>query len=222
MRKLFWIIVFSISMALVEAGIVIYLRAIYYPEGFSFPLEMMATRHFVVEIGREAATIFMLISVSALIGKKFWEKFAYFLICFGFWDIFYYIWLKIAIGWPLSLLDWDILFLIPLPWIGPVIAPVTIAIMMISAGIFIIFLFKRGYDFQPSSLAWFLTIIGTLIILYSFMRDIGASLHQHIPLPYRYEALIAGEILYLLAIFTSWRNTVYKSSEVCQSRPVSR
>lgn len=222
MRKLFWIIVFSISMALVEAGIVIYLRAIYYPEGFSFPLEMMATRHFVVEIGREAATIFMLISVSALIGKKFWEKFAYFLICFGFWDIFYYIWLKIAIGWPLSLLDWDILFLIPLPWIGPVIAPVTIAIMMISSGIFIIFLFKRGYDFQPSSLAWFLTIIGTLIILYSFMRDIGASLHQHIPLPYRYEALIAGEILYLLAIFTSWRNTVYKSSEVCQSRPVSR
>ncbi|RLB27077.1 MAG: hypothetical protein DRG66_05990, partial [Deltaproteobacteria bacterium] len=186
MRKLFWIIVFSISMALVEAGIVIYLRAIYYPEGFSFPLEMMATRHFVVEIGREAATIFMLISVSALIGKKFWEKFAYFLICFGFWDIFYYIWLKIAIGWPLSLLDWDILFLIPLPWIGPVIAPVTIAIMMISSGIFIIFLFKRGYDFQPSSLAWFLTIIGTLIILYSFMRDIGASLHQHIPLPYRY------------------------------------
>ncbi len=222
MRKLFWIIVFSISMALVEAGIVIYLRAIYYPEGFSFPLEMMATRHFVVEIGREAATIFMLISVSALIGKKFWEKFAYFLICFGFWDIFYYIWLKIAIGWPLSLLDWDILFLIPLPWIGPVIAPVTVAIMMILAGLFIIILFKRGYDFQPSPLAWFLTIIGTLIILYSFMRDIGASLHQHIPLPYRYEALIAGEILYLLAIFTSWRNTVYKSSEVCPSRPVSR
>ncbi|TET93053.1 MAG: hypothetical protein E3J28_04975 [Desulfobacteraceae bacterium] len=156
MRKLFWIIVFSISMALVEAGVVIYLRAIYSPEVFAFPLEMMATRHFVVEIGREAATIFMLISVSALIGKKFWEKFAYFLICFGFWDIFYYIWLKIAIGWPLSLLDWDILFLIPLPWIGPVIAPVTIAIMMISAGLFIIFLFKKGYDFQPSSLAWVL------------------------------------------------------------------
>ena len=214
MRKLFWIIVFSISMALVEAGVVIYLRAIYSPEAFTFPLNIfniITKRHFIVEIGREAATILMIISVAALSCKRFWEKFAYFLICFGFWDIFYYIWLKIAIGWPLSLLDWDILFLIPLPWIGPVIAPVTIAIMMISAGLFIIFLFKKGYDFQPSSLAWFLTIIGTLIILYSFMRDIGASLHQHIPLPYRYEALIAGEILYLLAIFTSWRNTVHKS-----------
>jgi len=211
MRRLFWIITFSISMALVEAGIVIYLRDIYYPEGFSFPLEMISIRHFVIEIGREAATILMLISVSALIGKRFWGKFAYFLICFGVWDIFYYIWLKITIGWPLSLLDWDILFLIPLPWIGPVIAPISVAILMILAGLFILFLFKRGYDFQPSSLAWIMTIIGTLIILYSFIKDTGASLHQHMPLPYRYEALIAGEILYILAMFISWKNTVYKS-----------
>jgi len=210
-KKFFWILVFGISMALVEAGIVIYLRALYYPEGFSFPLKIITTRHFIFELAREAATILMLISVSAFIAKTFWEKFAYFLILFGLWDIFYYIWLKIAIGWPLSLLDWDILYLIPLPWISPVIAPVTIAIMMIFAGIFIIFLFKRGHDFRPSLLAWVMTIIGTLIILYSFMRDTGASLHQHMPLPYKYEALIAGEILYILAIFASWRNTVYKS-----------
>jgi len=212
-RKLFWIMVFSISMALVEAGIVIYLRALYYPEGFSFPLKIITTRHLIFELARETATILMLISVSALIGKSFWEKFAYFLILFGFWDIFYYIWLKIAIGWPLSLLDWDILFLIPLPWIGPVIAPVTIAIMMILAGLFILFLFKKGYDFWPSPLAWVMTIIGTIIILYSFMRDTGASLHQHMPLPYRYEALIAGEIFYILAMLISWRNTIYKSMQ---------
>jgi len=211
MRRLFWVTVFSISMALVEAGVVIYLRALYYPEGFSFPLAILTTRHFIFEIARETATILMLISVSTLIGKRFWERFAYFLICFGVWDIFYYIWLKIAIGWPLSLLDWDILFLIPLPWIGPVVAPVTIAIMMILAGLFILFLFKRGYDFRPSFFAWVMTIIGTLVILYSFMRDTGASLHQHMPLPYRYEALIAGEIFYILAMFISWKNTVYKS-----------
>lgn len=198
-------------MAFVEAGVVIYLRSLYYPDGFAFPLEIITRSHLIVEIGREAATILMIISVAALTGKRFWEKFAYFLICFGFWDIFYYIWLKVVIGWPSSLLDWDILFLIPLPWIGPVIAPVTIAIMMILAGLLITFLYKRGYDFQPSSLAWILTIIGTLIILYSFMRDTGAGLHQHMPLPYIYEALIAGEILYLLALFFAWRNTVYKS-----------
>jgi hypothetical protein len=211
MRKFFWITAFSISMGLVEAGIAIYLRAVYYPDGFSFPLKMIRMRHFILELGREAATIVMLISVSALISKKFWEQFAYFLVCFGIWDIFYYVWLKIAIGWPVSLLDWDVLFLIPLPWIGPVIAPVSVAVMMILAGLFIIFLFDKGYDFRPSFLAWILTIIGTLIILYSFMRDIGAGLHQHMPLPYRYEALLTGEFLYLVAIVSSWKNTVSKA-----------
>ncbi len=172
---------------------------------------MITARHLIVELGREAATIFMLLSVAALIGKRFWEKFAYFVICFGFWDIFYYLWLKLALGWPSSLLDWDILFLIPLPWIGPVIAPVSIAIMMILAGLLIIALYKRGYDFRPSFLTWVLTIIGTLTILYSFMRDTGAGLHQQMPLPYRYDLLIAGEILYVLALFLAWRNTVHKS-----------
>jgi len=211
MRKIFWILVFSIAMALVEAAVVAYLRALYYPEGFAFPLELITVRHFIVELGREAATIFMLLSVAALSGKRFWEKFAYFVICFGFWDIFYYLWLKLALGWPSSLLDWDILFLIPLPWIGPVIAPVSIAIMMILAGLLIIALYKRGYDFRPSFLTWVLTIIGTLTILYSFMRDTGAGLHQQMPLPYRYDLLIAGEILYVLALFLAWRNTVHKS-----------
>jgi len=211
MRKIFWILVFSIAMALVEAAVVVYLWALYYPEGFAFPLPMITVRHLIVELGREAATIFMLLSVAALIGKRFWEKFAYFVICFGFWDIFYYLWLKLALGWPSSLLDWDILFLIPLPWIGPVIAPVSIAIMMILAGLLIIALYKRGYDFRPSFLTWVLTIIGTLTILYSFMRDTGAGLHQQMPLPYRYDLLIAGEILYVLALFLAWRNTVHKS-----------
>jgi len=202
-------------MAFVESAVVIYLRDLHYPEGFAFPLKMVtsgiAKRHIVVEIGREVATIFMLISVAALIGKRFWERLAYFLICFGFWDLFYYLWLRIAVGWPSSLLDWDVLFLIPLPWIGPVIAPVTIAILMILAGLLIVLLYERGYDFRPSSLTWVLAITGTLIILYSFTRDIDATLHQHMPLPYKYDALIAGEILYLLAIFFAWRNTVYKS-----------
>ena len=211
MRKIFWILVFGIAMALVEAAVVVYLRAFYYPEGFAFPWKIITTRHLIVELGRETATISMLVSVAALIGKRFWEKFAYFIICFGFWDIFYYVWLKLALGWPSSLLDWDILFLIPLPWIGPVIAPVSIAIMMILAGLLIIALYKRGYDFRPSFLTWVLTIIGTLTILYSFMRDTGAGLHQQMPLPYRYDLLIAGEILYVLALFLAWRNTVHKS-----------
>ena len=60
MRKIFWILVFSIAMALVEAAVVVYLWALYYPEGFAFPLPMITVRHFIVELGREAATIWFL------------------------------------------------------------------------------------------------------------------------------------------------------------------
>ena len=181
MRKIFWIIVFSISMALVEAVIVIYLRDIYYPEGFAFPLKMITEKHLIVEIVREAATIFMLISVGAFCGTCFWKKFSYFIICFGFWDLFYYAWLKILIKWPSSLGEWDILFLIPIPWIGPVIAPVIIAVTMLLIGFFIIFLFKKGHDFRPSFISWALVLMGTVSILYSFMADYEAGLHQQMP-----------------------------------------
>ena len=210
-RKILWVTVFAIAMALVEAAIVVYLRAIYYPDGFAFPLKVIALQHYIVELGREAATILMLMSVAALCGKRFWEKFAYFIVCFGVWDIFYYGWLRVAIAWPSSLLDLDILFLIPLPWTGPVIAPVTISVFMIVIGLFIISLHKRGHDFQPSLLTWVLTITGTLIILYSFTRDLAATVHLQMPLPYRYDLLVVGEILYAVAFFLAWRNTVKKS-----------
>jgi hypothetical protein len=210
-RKILWVTVFGIAMALVEAAIVVYLRAIYYPDGFSFPLKVIPLQHYIVELGREAATILMLMSVAALCGKQFWERFAHFIVCFGIWDIFYYVWLRVAIAWPTSLFDSDILFLIPLPWIGPVIAPVTISVFMIVIGLFIITLYRNGHEFRPSLLTWVFTITGTLIILYSFMKDLDASIHLQMPLPYRYDLLAAGLVLYAAAFFLAWRNTVKKS-----------
>jgi hypothetical protein len=38
-------------------------------------------------------------------------------------------------GWPASVWDWDILFLIPLPWWGPVAAPCLIALLMLLFGL---------------------------------------------------------------------------------------
>ena len=209
-RKILWVTVFAIAMALVEAAIVVYLRAIYYPDGFALPLKAISVQHYIIELGREAATILMLISVAALCGRRFWEKFAYFIICFGIWDIFYYVWLKVALGWPSSVFDVDILFLIPLPWIGPVIAPVAISVFMIVIGLLMVSLHKGGHEFRPSLLTWILTIIGTLIILYSFMKDLDATIHFQMPLPYRYDLLAAGVILYGVAFFFARRNTVKK------------
>jgi len=155
-------------MALVEAVVVIYLRALYYPEGFSFPLKIITTKHFIFEIVREAATILMLISVGALIGKRFWEKFAYFLIFFGFWDIFYYIWLKIAIGWPLSLLDWDILFLIPSVWASPVLYPILVSAAMFAFAVAVLQRSARGRPLALKRTDWIGWAVASAVLVLSF------------------------------------------------------
>ena len=207
-RKIIWAAVFGISMAFVESAVVVYLRAIFYPEGFSFPLKPITDNLIIVELARELATILLLLSVSALIGRKFWERFAYFLFCFGVWDIFYYVWLKVLLNWPSSIVEWDILFLIPLPWIGPVIAPVSISALMIIFSLLIIFSFHKGYDFRPTLISRILVLVGTALILFSFMRDTNASLYQHLPQPYLYGFLFAGELLYVTAFTLSYLKTL--------------
>ncbi len=203
-KKLIWVAIFSISMGFVESAVVVYLRRIYYPEGFSFPLKPLIDNLMGVEVLREAATIFMLLSAAALAGKKIWERFAYFLFCFGVWDIFYYVWLKVLLDWPSTIFDWDILFLMPMPWIGPVIAPITISMLMIFFGLFIIYSFYKGYDFKPILISRILVLVGTGFIIFSFMRDTGATLRQQPPQPYLYGFLFIGAISYTAAFIISY------------------
>ncbi len=184
-------------MAFIESAVVVYLRDIYYPDGFRFPLKLIEDKNIIVEIGREAATVLLLISFSAFAGKRFWERFAYFIMAFGIWDIFYYVWLKVILNWPATLLDWDILFLIPIPWIGPVIAPVSVAVLMIIMGIMILRLYDNGIDYKMGIFPIIASIVGVKLILYTFMRDTGATLHQHMPQPFRYDIFLAG--LFILA-----------------------
>ena len=203
-NKFFWLFLFAIAMAFVESAVVVYLRAIYYPEGFAFPLKPLTDYKIIVEVCREIATIVMLMAVAHISGRKFWERFAYLIFIFGVWDIFYYVWLKVLLNWPATLFDRDILFLIPLPWIGPVIAPVSISIIMIICSIIIIRSIDIGYEFKPSPLAFVIAIAATFIILYSFMYDTGATLRQQMPEPYKYGLLITGDVLYIAAFLMSY------------------
>lgn len=206
-KRIAYAIIFAVAMGYFEAAVVVYLRQIFYPEGFSFPLKVISTRLLAVELGRECATMVMLAAAAALAGKRFWERFAYFILLFGAWDIFYYIWLSVTIGWPASVFDWDILFLIPLPWIGPVIAPVVISIIMIIAGILIVRLYAHGRFFHPTLITWIASLIGTGAILFSFMRDTDATLHQRMPSPYLYSFLLIGLICYAIAFRHTYRNS---------------
>jgi len=111
-KTIFWVTVFAVSMGFFESAIVIYLREMIYPDGFAFPLQPVERRLATTEILREAFSLLMLLSVGILTGKSTTTRFAYFLYSFAVWDIFYYIFLKILINWPESLMTMDILFLL--------------------------------------------------------------------------------------------------------------
>lgn len=169
--KTFFVLIFAITFAFIEAAIVVYLRELYFPEGFDFPLKFFKPELYIIEILREIATILVLASVAHISGTCFNDRFAYFLISFGSWDIFYYIWLKVFLNWPQSLLTWDVLFLIPITWIGPVLAPVLCSVLMILLGFIIIELQRRNYRVRIKTSAWFLLISGSLIIIGTFIYD---------------------------------------------------
>ncbi len=162
---------FSIAMGLLEAVVVVYLRTLVYPAGFEFPLKFLSEKIYLVEVAREAATLVMLACVSAAAGSKYYQRLAYFLLTFAVWDIFYYVFLKIFLDWPASLLDWDILFLIPTTWIGPVLAPVLCSlVMLLMAGL--ILRFDRQDRLLPfNRLEWAGIYGGALVILFTFVRD---------------------------------------------------
>lgn len=205
-RTLAWVAIFGAAFAFVESAVVVYLRALYYPEGFALPLKALLAQHLTVEVARETATVAMLCSVAMVAGQKAWERFGYFMVAFGVWDIFYYIWLKVLLGWPASILDWDVLFLIPVPWIGPVVAPLLVALAMVGCGVAICLRVAAGQPFRPRLPAWVLGGAGTAVLLTSFLSDTGATLHGLPPQDYRYGLLAAGLLLLLAGFAVAWRS----------------
>ena len=169
-----WIIVvaFAMAFAWVESAVVFYIRThVDRLEPYQAnPLPLIGNLG-PVELVRELATMIMLLTVGILAGKTWRARWGYVAIAFGIWDVFYYVFLKVMYDWPRSLLDWDILFLIPLPWWGPVLSPVLIALLMVLWGT-LVSQFERTY---PSTLSngrvWPLTSIGILLALFVFMTD---------------------------------------------------
>jgi hypothetical protein len=166
------VVIFAMAMAWVESAVVYYLRTMidriepYQPN----PLPIIGGLG-PAEMVREMATMVMLLTVGILAGRNWKSRLGYSAIAFGVWDIFYYVFLKAMCGWPHSLLDWDILFLLPLPWWGPVLAPVLIALLMILWGTVVsswrIERARNGLEWK----AWGLNFSGVALALYLFMAD---------------------------------------------------
>jgi hypothetical protein len=190
--RLTWISVYAIAMAYLESAVVVYLRAIYYPGGFSFPIKLIPDAMATIEVGREAATIVMLAALAMAVGRGRWERFLVFCIAFGVWDIFYYIWLRVFLGWPPSLMTWDILFLIPIPWMGPVLAPVIVSAAVIAGALWLLRLQDAGHQLSFGALPWSLALMGGLLVLLSFTLDWKVALTGEMPPPFRWWLFAAG------------------------------
>ncbi|MEZ5083489.1 MAG: hypothetical protein R2750_08575 [Bacteroidales bacterium] len=213
---------FSIAMGFMEGAVVVYLRKIYYPNGFTFPLIPIDANLALTEILRESATLIMLITIGILAGRTKTERFGFFIFCFAVWDITYYISLYLILGWPSSVFTWDILFLIPVTWVGPVIGPVLNSISMILLALLISYFTSRNIKTNITTREWLFLIIGSLTVIISYTEDYVSFMQRrfsfwelispknnyevmqlataYIPESFAWGIFIAGEIFILLAV----------------------
>ncbi len=170
-KTIIWLTVFSIAMGFLETSVVVYLRELYYPEGFKFPLIPVTRDIATTEFFREIATIIMLIGAGVMAGKNSIQRFVFFLYSFAIWDIFYYVFLKVLLNWPESLFTWDILFLVPVPWVGPVLAPCIVSLSMIVLTFVVVYFQEKGKHVHVTFMEWLLFIFGSITAIVSFMWD---------------------------------------------------
>ncbi len=167
MRSPIAVCLYAAAMGVLEAVVVVYLRRIYYPGGFGFPLVVMDPAILRAEVVREAMTLVMLGAVAWIAAERPWNRLLAFIVAFGVWDILYYAGLKIFLDWPASWLEPDILFLIPRVWIGPVLAPVLVSFAWVIGGLF---LHRIPYaDLRMGWKSWAAALVSAAIILAAFL-----------------------------------------------------
>ena len=169
-KRFAWVSAYAVAMAFLEAVVVVYIRGLLRITNDHVALGPYVT----MEMWREAATIVMLASVGWLAGRRRADRLAYGLFAFGLWDIWYYVWLKVLTGWPETLLSWDVLFLIPLRWWGPVLSPVLIAALICVSAVLVVARMERGQRLEITPVNAGSLAAGGLLALYVFMSD---SLH---------------------------------------------
>ena len=221
-RRLLITGIFALFMGFLEATVVVYLRELYYPDGFEFPLQTFDVRLLIIELVREFSTLVMLVTVGLLAGRTPLQKFGFFLYLFGVWDIFYYVALKLFLNWPASLLTWDLLFLIPVTWVGPVLAPLICSLTMILFALITNYPSEKTVSLKLKMGEWIFLLSGAFIIFLSFIRDYSLILLRgdylsdilhlaenpqfqqvittYVPSRFAWEIFIIGEVLILLCI----------------------
>lgn len=164
LRRKLAIAAFALAFGFVEAAVVVYLRAAIGDlpgyHGTLSDVRRMAANSFgtqssitfpqsllTVEVAREAATMVMLVSIALLSATRNRERWAVFLWAFAIWDITYYAGLWATVGWPQSLKETDVLFLIPVPWMAQVWYPLLVSGLTVLA---VVMARRRSLTTSPS------------------------------------------------------------------------
>jgi hypothetical protein len=181
--------VLTLAFGWIEASVVVYLREIYarqvsfqgtnYLAGLQVTLVSLPSHLMAVEIAREACTILLLGAVAWLAGRRPADRAGAFLLSFGIWDLSYYAALKLVVGWPDSLSAWDILFLIPVPWVAPVWAPVTIATLFVAAGSYLFWTSERERRYRWPDIG--VLVASGLLTIAAFLVESRAAIDHRVP-----------------------------------------
>jgi hypothetical protein len=189
------LIAYAVAMAFLESVVVVYLqRALGIDPTILFPVPepALAGDLALIEVGREAATLVMLGTVGWLAGRGGLERLAWTAVAFGTWDILYYAWLWVFIGWPPSLGTWDLLFLIPVPWTGPVWAPVAISLALIGFGLAAARQLRAGRPVRVGRAHVAAGVAGGLIVVASFCWNAALVLDGGVPTDFPWPVFAAG------------------------------
>jgi hypothetical protein len=190
------VVVFAFAMAYLESAVVVYLReALGVGTGDVFPIDLeseLSGRLGWIEVGREAATLLMIGGVGWVAGRTGLERLAWAAVVFGTWDIGYYVWLWVFSGWPESLLTWDLLFLIPAPWAGPVWAPVAVSLALVGFGLAMAGRYRAGLAPQHVRVPLIFLLAAGGIVIASFLTNAGLVLEGGTPTGFAWPIFVAG------------------------------
>lgn len=198
---------FAIAMGLLEAICVVYLRQILLPPDGSLNNIAFSNFDFTIEVIREITTLIMLLTIAILAAYNWRTRLAMFFLAFGIWDIFYYIGLKIFLDWPATILEWDALFLVPVNWYGPVLAPVLISVYFIIVSIIIVLREATGKKLHITKPAILLQLLTFVVWYYSFTKDSSLiSEFGYESATYSWLLFVLGILFCSVGIFITFRN----------------
>jgi len=160
----------------------------------------------------------MLAGCALAAGRTRVQRAASFLFLFGTWDVFYYFWLRVITElthfpvFPASLGTWDILFLIPLPWTGPIYAPMLVAATMVLFAVTLTLAERRGARIKPDLRFWVIEAVATLMIFGSFAWNCTRVLAGSVPSSYPWWLLLPAEIIAITAFIYLIRDCFYSEA----------